>query len=48
MKDTTGAAPVLEIARWGIHKAFSGITFDNGFRSFDQITQAAKNNTTLW
>ena len=48
MTATMGGTPAIEIARWKTYQAFSGITFDNGFRSFDQITAAAKNNTTLW
>lgn len=47
MTEATGATPTLEIARWGIHKAFSGITFDNGTFTFDQVTTAANNHSGL-
>jgi hypothetical protein len=47
MTTAAGAAPVLEIARWGMHRAFSGITFDNGTFTFDQITTAATNHSVL-
>ncbi len=47
MTETMGVTPTLEIARWGMHKAFSGITFDNGTFSYNQITNAAKKHTVL-
>ena len=47
MTAAMGGTPAIEIARWKTYQAFSGIAFDNGTFTFDQITAAANTHSVL-